>query len=111
MSVRGRASRPQGKEPRQARRQTGGSPRFSATPDGTQTPGEHRRPRYSGVSQVDSTRLRADLTAWPVVLYSYRRATPGGCSRDLRKILGVARRNLPRPGLERKELVDTGSLG
>jgi hypothetical protein len=94
--VRGPASRPQGIEPKRARRRIGGSLRFLATQDVTPTSNEHERPRCNG-------RLRpaghgTDLTARPVVFYPYRRLTPGGCSRDFEEILGLARADLPPTG-------------
>src|SRR5689334_371533 len=53
-----------------------------------------------GASGV-SGRLGTDLTARPVVLYPYRRVTPGGCSRDFEEIFGLARGTLPTQGAER----------
>ena len=51
-----------------------------------------------GVSQADSTRGRAHGP--PVVLYPYRRVTPGGCSRDFEEMIGLVRGNLRPQGLE-----------
>src|SRR5208282_477903 len=42
-----------------------------------------------GVSQADSTRGRPHGP--PVVLYPYRRVTPGGCSRDFEEMIGLVR--------------------
>ena len=78
--VRGRASRPQGIERARTRRLLGGSLRFVTTKDVTRTTGEHGRPRCERC--LGPNRLGAGLGAWPVVLYSFRRRTPRGCSRD-----------------------------
>ena len=86
--VRGRASRPQGIERERARRLRGGTLRFSATQDVTQTSGEHGRPRCKRC--LRPTRLGAGLTAQPTVLYPFRRRTPQGRSRDSGGILGLS---------------------
>ena len=78
--VRGRASRPQGIERARTRRLFGGSLRSVTTQDVTRTTGEHGRPRCKRC--LGPNRLGAGLGAWPVVLYSFRRRTPRGCSRD-----------------------------
>ena len=80
--VRGRASRPQGIERARTRRLFGGSLRSVTTQDVTRTTGEHGRPRCKRC--LGPNRLGAGLGAWPVVLYSFRRRTPRGCSRDSR---------------------------
>ena len=97
--VRGRASRPQGIEPR------AGSPtdrRIASLPGNPGCDADSRRTwttSVQGMSQADSTRDRPHGP--PVVLHPYRRVTPGGCSRDFEEMIGLARGNLPPQGLER----------
>jgi hypothetical protein len=76
-------SRPQGIERERVGRTFGGSLRFLATQELTRTPDEHGQPRcneYLRPTRFIST--RGQPHGLPVVLYPYRRGTPGGCSRD-----------------------------
>src|SRR5271166_2492366 len=94
--VRGRASRPQGIEPERARRRIGGS--LLGNPGRDADSRRTWTTSVQGVSQADSTRGRPHGP--PVVLYPYRRVTPGGCSRDFEEMVGLVRGNLPPQGLE-----------